>query len=100
MAWSQLLHNSILAIGYKGTIRLRAVTADGCTQVSIEDSGPGFSKEAQERIFEPFFTTRPKGEGLGLGLYVTQHLVQQAGGTLSITSSAEGAVATITLNRA
>jgi signal transduction histidine kinase len=51
----------------------------------VADSGPGIPPERRSRIFEPFFTT--KGErGVGLGLWVTQNIVQRMGGSIHVKS--------------
>ncbi len=34
--------------------------------LSVSDTGPGLSSEAQEQLFTPFFTTREQGQGIGL----------------------------------
>jgi signal transduction histidine kinase len=47
--------------------------------VTITDSGPGVSEGNQAKLFQPFFTT--KGEqGTGLGLWVSQGIVEKHGG--------------------
>jgi PAS domain S-box-containing protein len=53
-------------------------------RVRIRDTGPGIPEEIQSRIFDPFFTTRSEGTGLGLSL--SQTIVQEHGGFLSIHS--------------
>jgi signal transduction histidine kinase len=52
--------------------------------VTVEDTGQGMPRELRERIFEPFFTT--KQAGTGLGLFVSQRIVQAHGGTIDVTS--------------
>jgi len=63
-----------------GRVRVRLVQGDSGAEVHVEDSGPGLSAMARERLFEPFFTTKPSGTGLGLA--VSQRIVQAHGGSL------------------
>jgi signal transduction histidine kinase len=52
----------------------------------------------QKRLFEPFFTTRPAGQGTGLGLAMSQHLLSQFDGRLTAAPrEGGGAVFTISL---
>lgn len=44
----------------------------------------------REHIFEPFFTTKG-AVGTGLGLWVTQQLIDKHGGTIRLRSKTEGA---------
>lgn len=58
--------------------------------VSVEDSGIGIEPENIERLFQPFTqvdssTTRRFG-GTGLGLTISQRIVQQMGGTIAVHS--------------
>jgi signal transduction histidine kinase len=57
-------------------------------RVVIADTGSGISPQLRHSIFEPFFTT--KGEkGTGLGLWVTQSIVEKHGGSIWLRSSVE-----------
>ncbi|MBF0193890.1 MAG: transporter substrate-binding domain-containing protein [Magnetococcales bacterium] len=56
----------------------------------VTDTGPGISKEQQEKIFQPFtqtdeFTTRKHG-GTGLGLTISRRLVKMMGGKINLKS--------------
>ncbi len=53
--------------------------------VDIQDNGTGMSPETIEKIFTPFFTTKEKGYGLGLA--VSQRIVNEHGGTIHLTST-------------
>jgi len=53
-------------------------------RIRVADTGVGIPPDALPRIFDPFFTTR--SEGTGLGLSVSQSVVQEHGGFLSVQS--------------
>jgi signal transduction histidine kinase len=52
--------------------------------LTIEDNGPGIPPENLARIFEPYFST--KKSGMGLGLAIVKRIVEEHGGTISVTS--------------
>lgn len=54
----------------------------------VRDHGPGIPLEERARIFEPFHTTRTRGTGLGLA--VTQRIVEQHGGTIEVLDAPGG----------
>ena len=54
--------------------------------VRIEDSGIGLDGESLDRLFEAFFTT--KARGMGMGLAVSQTILQAHGGRLWATPNA------------
>lgn len=65
-------------------------------QVSVEDTGSGFSQEAKEHLFEPFFTTKALGQGTGLGLATCYGIVKQNEGHITLESEpGEGAKLTV-----
>jgi C4-dicarboxylate-specific signal transduction histidine kinase len=69
----------------------------GGVVVLVADNGPGVHAAIRDRIFEPFFTTKPVGEGTGLGLATSYGIIRDAGGTLSLSETAEGATFRIEL---
>jgi signal transduction histidine kinase len=74
-----------------GRLTVAAITrADGTVGIRVSDSGPGIPKEIAGRIFEPFVTTKKPGSsggGRGLGLAICRRLVEDAGGTITATST-------------
>lgn len=55
--------------------------------VTLTDGGPGLTELALQQVFMPFFTTRAKG--LGLGMALTETLVQRLNGTIEVTNKPE-----------
>ncbi len=62
---------------------------DTWIEITVEDSGPGFSDEALRHGTEPFFTTKG-GEGSGLGLAMVYDQTSLAGGSLRLANRPEG----------
>jgi len=65
----------------------------GCTEISVEDQGPGIPAAYQERVFEKFFRiehqgvlendlAQPKPSGTGIGLYLCREIVRAHGGRI------------------
>lgn len=52
--------------------------------IEIADNGLGIEPEALERIFIPFYTTKKTGSGIGLSL--SRQILQQHGGSLTVSS--------------
>jgi PAS domain S-box-containing protein len=52
------------------------------------DTGPGIDSHIANHLFDPFVTT--KKDGLGLGLYVSQTIVEEHGGQISAESPPDG----------
>ncbi|MFY0577795.1 sensor histidine kinase [Cystobacter fuscus] len=53
----------------------------------MEDNGRGMTPEVLARLFTPFFTTKPAGEGTGLGLNISQSIIQAMGGRIEVSST-------------
>jgi two-component system sensor histidine kinase FlrB len=65
----------------------RMNSQNGWIQIKVEDTGKGIESEHLTKIFDPFFTTKSKG--LGLGLTITQKIIEGHGGTIGVESAAE-----------
>ena len=64
----------------------------------VRDDGSGIPPELLPKIFEPFVTTKDLNHGTGLGLAVSQGIVERHGGKISIESEVgRGTTVTITL---
>lgn len=79
------------------TVHLQAQDAQGIT-LQVEDTGSGIALEDQELIFDRFRQSRDRRGGSGLGLYLSRRIVEEHGGTITVTSApSEGSRFTITL---
>jgi PAS domain S-box-containing protein len=84
--WTNLIHNAIQAMNYKGTLQLKVLQQDNHVVVQVTDSGCGISPDIRDKIFEPFFTTKPAGEGSGLGLDIVKKIVEKHSGRIEVES--------------
>ena len=91
---SNLVGNAIDAVGPGGTIDISVTDVrlrNGCSgaRLCVSDDGGGISEQHMQQLFRPFFTT--KGErGTGLGLWISQGLVEKHGGYIDVESSTAG----------
>jgi C4-dicarboxylate-specific signal transduction histidine kinase len=72
-----------------GSRRLTIRTAfdrANCIVVDLGDSGSGIPAEVIDHIFERFFTTKPNG--MGMGLAISQSIIESHGGKLWATPNA------------
>ena len=72
------------------TVRTRASADGSAVELSVTDNGPGVPEKLRTRIFEPFFTTRAGEQGTGMGLAISQRIVEEHHGTLELASAAPG----------
>jgi signal transduction histidine kinase len=72
-----------------GAIWLRAMRlGQENVQIEVEDDGLGMTEEVKLRAFESFFTTKAGKGGSGVGLTLSQRLVEQTlGGSISVSST-------------
>ncbi len=68
-----------------GRLDISALADDGRVKISFADTGIGISPDMLELIFEPFYTTKTNGTGLGLA--VSQKIIQHNGGQITVESS-------------
>ena len=74
---------------------------DSLIALSVIDQGEGIDEETQARVFDPFFTTKEPGSGTGLGLSVSDKIIDGFLGAIDVHShEGEGATFTILLPEA
>lgn len=68
-------------------IALERPAAGGCSQIAVEDAGPGIPPERRRQVFDGAASAKPLG--LGLGLSLSREILQEHGGDLRAESSAD-----------
>lgn len=92
-----LILNAIQSMPNGGNLRLftssKSIHQEGFengqrqyVEVSVEDTGVGMEQKVVENIFNPFFTTKETEKGTGLGLTVSQGIVQDHEGWIDVES--------------
>ncbi|MFT2110784.1 transporter substrate-binding domain-containing protein [Marinomonas sp. 2405UD68-3] len=80
------------------SIQTTYIQKDDIIQFSIADEGCGIEEDNLSRLSDPFFTTRREKGGTGLGLSVSERIVQEHKGTLHYQSTVgKGTLATLSL---
>jgi len=70
-----------------GTIEVVVTTGSDGIHLEVSDDGPGMPGEVAERIFEPLFTTKAGSRGTGLGLFVVNRIIEEAGGAIEVETT-------------
>lgn len=63
---------------------------DRVVRIAVADDGPGVDADPLRRVFEPFYTTKEPGRGSGLGLAVSERLIEGMGGWIDVRNREEG----------
>jgi polar amino acid transport system substrate-binding protein len=79
------------------TITTRISSGNTHGIIEVKDHGTGIEKADLDRIALPFFTTKRDKGGTGLGLSVSQKIVEQHGGTMAFEST-QGSGTTVTVS--
>jgi signal transduction histidine kinase/CheY-like chemotaxis protein len=100
VVWN-LLSNAVKFAPNGGRVEIRLERADSHIEIVVADNGQGIKPEFLPHVFERFRqedsgTNRQQG-GLGLGLAIVRHIVEQHGGTVRVASEGLGKGATFTV---
>jgi signal transduction histidine kinase len=72
-----------------GSIEIDLREGKDDVEVRISDNGPGVAEAVRQRLFQPF-TSYGKQNGIGLGLTISQKIMQDHGGAIALESSGTG----------
>ncbi|MBW1982182.1 MAG: PAS domain S-box protein [Deltaproteobacteria bacterium] len=82
---ANVLTNALEAANPTVAIAIEAFSQDGSLQLSVKDTGTGISAEDLPFVFDPLFTT--KTHHVGLGLTISQRIIEDHGGSIDIKST-------------
>jgi signal transduction histidine kinase len=83
-----LLRNTADYVGDSAVVTIRLGLVEKILIITYRDNGPGIDPRIRHRIFQKGVTT--KGEGKGLGLYLSKRIVESYGGTIELLDEKEG----------
>ncbi len=93
-AFLNLLLNAFEAMGQSGTLTITTQNLSPASpggpdrlRLTVQDTGPGMCEEGCRNLFQPFFTTKPNGTGLGLP--ITERIVREHRGVVSLENPSE-----------
>lgn len=94
-AFLNLIKNGVEASKEGQRVEVSASNNNDTIEIKIRDHGHGISAENLKDLFEPFVTT--KAQGTGLGLAVTQQIIEEHKGKIDVHTSNAGTTFTISL---
>jgi PAS domain S-box-containing protein len=87
---SNLIENAIKYTPQNTPIEISVEQKPEVVRVSVKDYGPGISEQQQKDLFSPFSRGETeltdKTSGLGLGLFISQEIIELHGGTIGVSS--------------
>jgi signal transduction histidine kinase len=85
-----LVVNALDSMEEGGVLTITLTQRGPHAELVFRDSGCGMEADVLENIFEPFFTRSRTGKGTGLGLFISQRVATQHGGTITASSDGPG----------
>jgi signal transduction histidine kinase/Tfp pilus assembly protein PilF len=96
-----VLKNAVEASNANSKVAVTLENDADFVKVIIKDAGSGMEKNVLLKAIDPFFTTKSHQGGVGLGLYISQEVVKNHGGRITIDSEVDvGTSVTIKLPKA
>jgi signal transduction histidine kinase len=89
LALENILNNALEAVVGEDRPEIFVQASENIAQILVEviDNGSGISASDLNSIFDPFFTTKAVGDGVGLGLSLSENLVKMVNGSIKVKST-------------
>lgn len=82
-----IITNAVQAMPDGGELYVSTYAEAGFVILELDDTGPGIPMEIRDKIFDPFFTTKDLSTSAGLGLSVSQGILEEHDGSIEIRDS-------------
>lgn len=83
---ANLVSNALKFTDRGGRVSIRVECEPDEVRIAVSDTGAGIPAEELQRIFERFRQVSHDRRGLGLGLYISRHIVEAHGGRIRVES--------------
>ena len=95
---TNLIMNAVHSDPHSSRVEVRVVAGDDQVMVSVSDGGTGMTDHQRDRLFRKFSSGQPLGNGTGIGLFISQQLIEMHGGRIFVdTISGKGTTMMFTL---
>jgi signal transduction histidine kinase len=86
-----VINNAIEAVAgvQNPAITLKVTPGGAYSEIHVIDNGPGIPTELRNRVFEAFFTTKAPPH-VGVGLFLANKMIQNAGGRIELHTPPSG----------
>ncbi|WP_146070233.1 sensor histidine kinase KdpD [Arthrobacter sp. GMC3] len=71
-------------------VQIRVTAGEGQLMVSVSDGGSGMTEQQRDRLFTRFSSGRPLGNGTGIGLFISQQVIELHGGRIFVDTITGG----------
>ena len=83
-----LINNALRHAGKSALVTVRVVEGEGEAIISVVDDGRGMDRSERTRLFEPLAVGSSDQPGTGLGMSITEGIVELHGGRILVDSAA------------
>lgn len=73
-----------------GVIEVNLADFQDKVKLDVQDNGRGIPAHLLDKVFTPFYTTKSDRQGLGLGLAISQRIIESMGGSIKARNLAQG----------